>query len=134
MCRAQGRVAALGEEAPIKGAEFVLLRIEQAASFEIDVGKPQISAAAMRLVPNDGPSAGAIHPEAIAVAEQIPAIPEIFVIAVGRRADSGAASLPFAGDGVDAIGEQADLRAPFEHRNKCALGRGAVTIVAGRAA
>src|SRR5438034_5679568 len=78
--------------------------------------------------------ARSVHAKAIAVAEQVPAVPQIFVIAVRWRADGRAAALPLAGHAVDAVGEKADARAALEHRHERALGRGAIAVVAGGAA
>src|SRR5581483_4225329 len=114
--------------------ELVLLRIEGPAGFEIDIGEPQVGAAADRLMLKDRGGAFAVHSEAVAVVKQVPAVPKIFVIAVARRPYGRPPAFPFAGHAVHRVGEKADLRAPFEHRDDRALRRCAVAVVAGRAA
>ena len=93
----------LREQSAIEGAKLVLLPIEALARSEIDIGEPQMPAAAKGLMLEDRRGARAVRVEAIAVAEQYPAVPQIFVIAVGRRSNCRAAAAPFAGHAVDRI-------------------------------
>src|SRR5207253_9547396 len=109
----------------------VLLAVERPAGFEVDIDEPQIAAASHRLMLENGGGADAIHPQAVTVAEQIPAVPQILVKAVRWWADRRAAALPLASHAIDLVGKQADLRTPLKHRDQCPLGRGAVAIVAG---
>src|SRR6185437_10061116 len=76
----------------------------------------------------------AVLGEAVAVAEQVPAVPQIFEIAVRRRPDRRSAALPLAGHAIHRVGEKPDLRPALEHRDLRALGGGAVAVVSGGAA
>src|SRR5690349_12265175 len=129
MRRTDCAVTALREKSAVEGAELVLLAIERLARFEIDVGEPEITASSHRLVLQDRGGARPVHAQAIAVAEQVPAVPQIFVIAVRGRPDGRTPALPLAGRAVDAVGEETDLGAPLEHRDERALGGGAIAVV-----
>src|SRR5690606_17636428 len=53
------------------------------------------------------------HRLAVAVAEQLPALPQVLVVRIDARADVRIGARPVAGYDVEAFADQADLRAPL---------------------
>src|SRR3954468_24437083 len=126
--------AALSEEAAVEGSELVLLGRDDRPGLEIDVGEPEAAAMPDLLVPEDGARADVVHSPALRVAEQLPAIPQIFEEAVAIGADCRPARLPFAGEDVDLRRDEVELRAAVEHRIGRALRGFRIALVAGEPA
>src|SRR5690606_7039160 len=62
------------------------------------------------------------HRLAVAVAEQLPALPQVFVVRIDARADVRVGARPLAGFDVDAFADQADGRASRVGFHQRALG------------
>ena len=108
--------------------------VEHRAGLEIDLRKPQVSIRHLRLILDDGGGVDVVPVLEIGIAEELPAVPEIFEIGIARRPDAGAAAHPRAGLDIDRVGDEIDLRAPVEQRLHGTLGHVEIALVADGAA
>src|SRR5690606_29597807 len=72
------------------------------------------------------------HRLAVAVAEQLPALPQVLVVRIDARADVRIGARPVAGYDVEAFADQADLRAPLPGLHQRAPGLLEVDRLAGQ--
>src|SRR6516162_5367843 len=86
------------------------------------VAVPKLAARFIGEVFVDNRDAGVPHVEAISVAEQTPAFPEVFIIGIDATANVAVGIGPNAGFDVDAGADKAEGRAAFEGIEKGALG------------